>query len=87
MRESISHCIYEARLLPASKSLKKVLYVSNEKSKKQESRSYDGHGKKDFPYKIAWVQIASQSTNLLQKNHTDIALVEFHLLKRNKILN
>ena len=55
----------EHKVVPPSESLKKVLYVSNEKRKKQESQSYDGHCEKDFPQKIAWRLIASKSTDLL----------------------
>jgi len=43
----------EQFVLPPSKTLEKVMYVSNKNRKKQESQSYDGHCKQDFPPKIA----------------------------------
>ena len=55
----------EHKVLPPAKSLKKVLYVSNEKCKKQEPQSYNGHCEKDFPHKIARGLITSKSTDLL----------------------
>uniref|UniRef100_A0A6N2KJJ2 Uncharacterized protein n=1 Tax=Salix viminalis TaxID=40686 RepID=A0A6N2KJJ2_SALVM len=47
--------------------LEKILHISNEKSKEQESKSNDCHGKEDFPNKIAWNLVSSKSTDLLRK--------------------
>ena len=54
-------------IVPPPKSLKKVLHISNEKSKEQEAQPNNGHGKKDFPNKIAWILISSECTDLLHR--------------------
>ena len=59
------HGMKEHKGLPPSGSLKKVLYVSNEKRKNDEPHSSGGHCENDFPLRIARGLITSKSTDLL----------------------
>lgn len=54
-------------MVPASKSLEKILNISDKQSKEQKAYSDDGHGEKNFPDEVAWHLIPSQGTNLLTK--------------------
>jgi hypothetical protein len=63
--------LVKKKIVPPPKSLKKVLHISNEKSKEQEAQPNYGHGKKDFPNKEAWSLISSKCTDLLHRSYTE----------------